>query len=122
MTSILKVSAIVLCVGALLMFILDGILSVPENYNVRIIDRHYEAEHNSSGTGIGVVGGETAVIYTNEYEDEKFLLMAALEDGSIVTAKTSAHIYYTKAVGGRAVCEINYGRWSGINWGCYIVK
>jgi hypothetical protein len=102
--------------------IADMLMATTEHHNVTVVDKHFSAEHNSTGTGVGYVGGKTAVIIISDHEDEKFLLMVRLESGEVVTAETTPTTFYSKSIGDSAICEIEVGKFSKSSWSTTVIK
>lgn len=112
------VSIIIAIVILGLSFILiDGIASNPESFYGSVVDKHYKAERNSTGTGYGMTSsGESGVIVTTEHEDEKFLIMVKTEGGKVVTVKCEPEVYYKKEVGQKIECNVYKGYFTGWTW------
>jgi hypothetical protein len=112
------ISGIILIIVLGMAFILvDGICTKPIEFSGQVIDKHYSAKRNSTGTGYGMMSnGKSGVIVTTEHEDEKFLVMVKTNDGEVVTAECSASIYYSKYNGSILNCVKNKGFFTGLVW------
>jgi len=118
------VSSIIAIVVLGLAFILvDGIASKPEAFYGSVIDKHYKAERNSTGTGYGMTSsGIIGFIGTSEHESEKFLVMVKTETGKVVTVECEAELYYAKQVGQKIDCNAYKGFFTGLTWSLYGVR
>jgi hypothetical protein len=104
-------------------FLIDGIASKPEPFYGSVIDKHYKAERNSTGTGYGITrSGEGGVIVTSEHESEKFLLMVKTESGQVVTVECDPTLYYEKQVGQKIDCKAYKGFFTGLTWSMHGVR
>jgi len=101
----------------------DSLMSKPEFYTGNVIDKHYSARSQRTGTGVGVTtGGQTAVVVTSTSEPEKFLLMVKTKSGSVVTVKCKPELYYEKEIGSPIEFAIFKGRFTGMSWGIQGVR
>jgi len=97
--------------------IIDVIISKPKPFYGVVVDKHYKAERNSTGTGYGMTGGGTnGVIITSEYESEKFFLMVKTERGEIVTVECEPEIYYSKEINQKIKCNAYIGFFTECVW------
>lgn len=104
-------------------FLIDGIASKPEPFYGSVIDKHYKAERNSTGTDYGMTSsGKSGVIVTSEHESEKFLLMVKTESGQVVTVECEPELYYQKEVGQKIDCKAYKGYFTGSTWSMYGVR
>lgn len=116
-------SLIALFILGLAFFLIDGIASKPKPFYGSVIDKHYKAERNSTGTGYGMTSsGKSGVIVTHEYESEKFLLMVKTEGGQVVTVECEPTLYYEKKVGQKIDCKAYKGFFTGLTWSMYGVR
>lgn len=116
-------SIISIFILGLALFLIDGIASKLEPFYGSVIDKHYKAERNSTGTGYGMTSsGKSGVIVTSEYESEKFLLMVKTESGEVVTVECESTLYYKKEVGQKIDCEAYKGYFTGSTWSMYGVR
>lgn len=107
---------VVLILG-LAFILIDGMAGKPEAFNGIVVDKHYEAEQNSTGTGYGMTSsGESGVIVTSTYEGEKFLIMVKTETGKIVTVECVPEVYYQKEIGQKIDCVVYKGFFTGWAW------
>ena len=114
--SIASIIIVIFILGIGFIFV-DGLASKPESFSGEVIDKHYEAERNSIGTGYGVTSsGKGGVITTSEHESEKFLLMVKTESGEAVTVECEPEIYYQKAIGQMIDCISYNGYFTGWTW------
>ena len=103
--------------------LIDGIASKPEPFYGSVIDKHYKAERNSTGTGYGMTSsGKSGIIATSEHESEKFLLMVKTESGQVVTVECEPTLYYEKTVGQKIDCNAYKGFFTGLTWSMYGVR
>ena len=104
-------------------FLIDGIASKPEPFYGTVIDKHYKAERNSTGTGYGMTSsGKSGVIVTSEHESEKFLLLVKTDNGKVVTVECEHELYYEKQVGQKIDCKAYKGFFTGSTWSMYGVR
>lgn len=97
--------------------LIDRIASNPESFYGSVVDKHYKAERNSTGTGYGMTNnGKSGVIVTTEHEDEKFLIMVKTEGGKVVTVECEPEVYYKKEVGQKIECNAYKGYFTGWTW------
>lgn len=116
-------SLITIFILVLTFFLIDGIASKPEPFYGSVIDKHYKAERNSTGTGYGMtISGKSDVIVTSEYEIEKFLLMVKTDNGKVVNVECEPELYYEKQVGQKIDCKAYKGFFTGSTWSMYGVR
>ena len=116
-------SLIAISILGLAFFLIDEIASKPEPFYGIVIDKHYKAERNSTGTGYGMTSsGKGGVIVTFEHESEKFILMVKTENGKVVTIECEPELYYEKQVGQKIYCKAYKGFFTGSNWSMYGVR
>lgn len=116
-------SLIAIFILGLAFFLIDGIASKPEPFYGTVIDKHYKAERNSTGTSYGMTSsGKSGVIVTSEHESEKFLLMVKTDNGKVVTVKCEPELYYEKQVGQKIDCKAYKGFFTGSTWSMYGVR
>lgn len=116
-------SLIAIFILVLAFFLIDGIASNPVPFYGIVIDKHYKAETNSTGTGYGMTSsGKGAVIVTSEHESEKFLLMVKTENGNVVTVECEPKLYYKKQVGQKIDCKAYKGLFTGATWSMYGIR
>lgn len=116
-------SLIAIFILGLAFFLIDGIASKPEPFYGIVIDKHYKAERNSTGTGYGMTSsGKSGVIVTSEHESEKFLLMVKTESGQVVTVECVPTLYYEKQVGQKIYCKAYKGFFTGSACSMYGVR
>ena len=116
-------SLIAISILGFALFLIDGIASKPEPFFGIVIDKHYKAERNSTGTGYGITSsGESGVIVTSEHERERFLLMVKTEGGKVVTVGCEPELYYEKQVGQKIDCKAYKGFFTGATWSRYGVR
>ena len=116
-------SIISIFILGLAFFLIDGIASEPEHFYGSVIDKHYKAERNSTGTGYGMTSsGKIGFIVTSENESEKFLLMVKTESGQVVTVECEPTLYYKKEVGQKIDCKAYKGYFTGLIWSMYGVR
>lgn len=116
-------SLIAIFILGLAFFLIDGIASKPEPFYGSVIDKHYKAERNSTGTGYGMTSsGKSGVIVTSEHESEKFLLMVKTENGNVVKVQCEPELYYEKQVGQKIDCKAYKGFFTGSIWSRYGVR
>lgn len=116
-------SLIAIFILGLAFFLIDGIASKPEPFYGTVIDKHYKAERNSTGTGYGMTSsGKSCVIVTSEHESEKFLLMVKTDNGKVVTVECEPELYYEKQVGQKIDCKAYKGFFTGSTWSMYGVR
>jgi hypothetical protein len=116
-------SLITIFILVLTFFLIDGIASKPEPLYGSVIDKHYKAERNSTGTGYGMtISGKSDVIVTSEYEIEKFLLMVKTDNGKVVNVECEPELYYEKQVGQKIDCKAYKGFFTGSTWSMYGVR
>jgi len=96
--------------------ILDIAMAVPEHHLGTIVDKQYKPERNSSGTGVGMAGGKTAVVYSSSHESEAFLMMVKTYDGHVETTNCPPDLYYQKEIGDPLEFVIRQGRFTGVDW------
>lgn len=108
----------IFCILILIMgfFLLDSVMGIPEHHTGTVVDKHYKPERHSSGTGVGMAGGKTAVVYTSSHESEAFLLMVKTSEGRIETVKCEPELYYEKEIGNNLEFKIRKGRATGFKW------
>lgn len=103
--------------------LIDVFASKTEPFNGIVIDKHYKAEINSTGTGSGMIGnGKSAMMMTHQHESEQFLLMVKTNDNKVVTVECKPELYYEKIIGQKIDCNINKGFFTGLNWSVEGVK
>lgn len=111
------VSIIVAIIGLGIGFILiDGLASKPESFSGIIIDKNYNAEHSSIGTGYGTSNGKSGVIITSNYESEKFLIIVKTDIGKVITVECKPKLYYQKEIGQKIICIAHKGYFTGWTW------
>ena len=116
-------SLIAIIILGLAFFLIDGIASKPEPFYGTVIDKHYKAERNSTGTGYGMTSsGKRGVIVTSEHESEKFLLMVKTDNGKVITIECKPELYYEKQVGQKIDCKAYKGFFTGSTWLMYGVR
>lgn len=116
-------SLIAIFILGLAFFLIDGIASNPEPFYGSVIDKHYKAGRNSTGTGYGMTSsGKSGVIVTSEHESEKFLLMVKTDNGKVVTVECEPELYYEKQVGQKIDCKAYKGFFTGSTWLMYGVR
>lgn len=116
-------SLIAIFILGLAFYLIDVIPSKPEPFYGSVIDKHYKAERNSTGTGYGMTSsGKSAVIVTSEHESEKFLLIVKTESGQVVTVECEPTLYYEKQVGQKIDCKAYKGFFTGSTWSMYGVR
>ncbi len=116
-------SIIAIVVLGLAFILVDGIASKPESFYGSVIDKHYKAERNSTGTGYGMTSsGKSGVIVTSEHEDEKFLIMVKTESGKVVTVECEPEVYYQKEIGQKIDCNAYKGYFTGWTWSLHGVR
>ena len=116
-------SLIAIIILGLAFFLIDGIASKPEPFYGTVIDKHYKAERNSTGTGYGMTSsGKRGVIVTSEHESEKFLLMVKTDNGKVITIECKPELYYEKQVGQKIDCKAYKGFFTGSTWSMYGVR
>ena len=116
-------SLIAIIILGLAFFLIDGIASKPEPFYGTVIDKHYKAERNSTGTGYGMTSsGKSGVIVTSEHESEKFLLMVKTDNGKVITIECKPELYYEKQVGQKIDCKAYKGFFTGSTWLMYGVR
>ncbi|ESU28381.1 hypothetical protein FLJC2902T_17340 [Flavobacterium limnosediminis JC2902] len=102
---------------------IDGALSYPKYDSGIIIDKHYVAESNSTGTGVGMTSnGKMGVVVTSNHESEKYLLTVKTNKGEIVTVKCEPKLFYRKKLNENLDFRIQTGCFSKSNWGAYGIK
>ena len=110
-------SLIAIFILGLTFLLIDVIASEPELFYGTVINKHYKAEIERSGTGYGMTSsGQSGVIVISEYESEKFLLMVKNEKGNIVTVECKPELYYEKQVGQKIDCNTYKGFFTGLIW------
>lgn len=110
-------SIIAILVLSTVFLLIDGLASKPEVFYGNVIDKHYKAERNSSGTGYGMTtNGKSGVILTSESEPEEFLIMVKTKSGKIVTVKCKPELYYDKQIGDKIECNSYKGLFTGFVW------
>lgn len=110
-------SIIAIIIAAFGFLLIDTIASKPEVFYGNVIDKHYEAESDRTGTGVGVTSsGNTGVVFTSESEPEKFLLIVKTQSGKIVTIKCKPELYYEKEIGERIEFNAYKGLFTGTVW------
>ena len=110
-------------IGFIAFILVDACCGHFAYYNGVVIDKHYEAEHNSTGIGNTVgANGQVGIVTTIENDPEKFLLIVKKENGKIVTTDAAPELYYKKQIGHLVYCRSFLGKWSGIEWGNETVK
>jgi len=116
-------SIIAIVILGLAFILIDGIASNPESFYGSVVDKHYKAERNSTGTGYGMTSsGKSGVIVTTEHEDEKFLIMVKTESGKVVTVECKPEAYYQKEVGQKIDCNAYKGYFTGWTWSMHGVR
>lgn len=116
-------SILAIFILGLVFLLIDGIASKPEPFYGSVIDKHYKAERNSTGTGYGMTSsGKSGVIVTSEHESEKFLLMVKTDNGKVVTVECEPELYYEKKVGQKIECKAYKGFFTGSTWLMYGVR
>lgn len=104
-------------------FLIDIFASKPELFYGNVIDKHYKAERNSTGTGYGMTSsGKGGVIIASEHESEKFLLMVKNEKGNVVTVDCEPELYYEKLIGQKIECKAYKGFFTGSIWAMYGIR
>lgn len=110
-------SVIALIILGITFIVIDGINTEPKPFYGTVIDKHYKAERNSTGTGYGMTSnGKMGVVVVSESEPEKFLVIVETENGKIVTVKCSPELYYKKQIGERIECNNYIGYFTGMSW------
>jgi hypothetical protein len=116
-------SIIAIFILGIAFILIDGIASKPKPFYGSVIDKHYKAERNSTGTGYGMTsGGSSGVIITSEHESGKFLLMVKTESGEVVTVECEPELYYEKQIGQKIDCNAYKGLLTGWTWSMYGVR
>ena len=116
-------SIIAIVILGLAFILIDGIASKPESFYGSVVDKHYKAERNSTGTGYGMTSsGKSGIIVTSEHEDEKFLIMVKTESGKVVTVECEPEVYYQKEVGQKIDCNAYKGYFTGWTWSLHGVR
>ena len=101
----------------LVLFCVDMFGGEDKYFEGTVIDKHYKAERNSTGTGYGMTSnGKMGVVVTSESEPEKFLVMVKTENAQIFTVKCSAELYYKKEIGEQIECNNYIGYFTGMSW------
>tara|TARA_R110002111_G_scaffold59176_3_gene99689 strand:- start:74 stop:451 length:378 start_codon:yes stop_codon:yes gene_type:complete len=110
-------SVIALIILGIAFIIIDGVNAEPQPFYGTVIDKHYKAEVNTTGTGYGMTSsGKSGVVMTSEHESEKFLVMVKTSKGNVVTVECSAELYYKKQVGEKIDCNNYIGSYTGMSW------
>jgi len=116
-------SIIAIVILGLAFVLIDGFASKPERFYGSVIDKHYKAERNSTGTGYGITSsGKNGIIVTTEHEGEKFLIMVKTESGKVVTVECAPEVYYQKEVGQKIDCNAYKGYFTGWTWSMHGVR
>lgn len=116
-------SIIALLFSGVLFIIVDMINSDSEPFYGVIVDKHYKAEINSTGTGYGMTSsGKMGMVTTSQRESEDFLVMVKTDRGGIYTVSVSAELYYEKEIGNKIDCVKHIGLFTGIVWGYKGIK
>ena len=116
-------SIIAIFILGIAFILIDVIASKPEPFYGSVIDKHYKAERNSTGTGYGMTSNsKSGVIVTSEHESEKFLVMVKTETVKVVTVECEAELYYEKQVGQKIYCNAYKGFFTGWTWALYGVR
>ncbi len=107
----------------IVLFILDGVYSIPERHNGVIVDKQYKPESNSTGTGIGTTSnGSTTIVTTSEHESEQFIIILKTNSGVIITAESKSELYYSKSIGEKVKYDVYKGYFTGVIWGRLAVE
>jgi hypothetical protein len=65
-----------------------------ERIQVAVISKLYSPEHNSIGSGVGVMGnGKVGMVITSQHESEKFILIVKDSSGECFSCKVNATTY-----------------------------
>lgn len=113
-------SIISLLLFGLIFILIDGISINKEPFSGIVVDKHYKAERNSTGTGYGMTSsGKTGVIVTSEHESEKFLVMVKTKSGKIFTVECEPSLYYSKKNGDEIFCHHQIGLFAKSIWSSY---
>jgi hypothetical protein len=116
-------SIILIFIIGLVFLMIDRIASKAEPFYGNVVDRHYKAERNSTGTGYGMTSsGKGGIVVTSQHEREKFLIMVKTENGNIVTVECEPKLYYEKRVGQKIECKAYKGFFTGSTWRMYGVR
>lgn len=102
---------------AVLFFFVDAVGSSRDTRHGVVIDKHYQAESSSVGTGYGVTNnGSTGIVVTSSHENEKFILVVETETGEIETIECKASMYYDTDRESTVEYVVNIGLITGIEW------
>lgn len=108
---------LVIAILSVAFIIVDGVMSKPVPFYGTVVDKHYKAEINSSGTGYGMTSsGKSGVIFTSQHEAEEFLLIVKTGNGNLVTVECEPELYYKKEVGQKINCNAYKGYFTGWTW------
>jgi hypothetical protein len=100
------ITLVVLVLSILVFFLVDGLASTSHDFKGVIVDKHYKAEHSSTGVGVGAKG---EAVVTTQHESEKFILMVK-RAGKVHTVTTTAEKYYQHSIGDQVKCK----EWKGL--------
>ena len=114
---------IAICILFIAFIVVDGAFSKSKSFEVTVIDKHYTAEKNTSGTGTVIsTTGKVGFVTTNEHNPEIFLLMVINRKGEIQTVNTTPEIYYTIKKGEKLKCVHSLGYFTNSIWNKKAIK
>lgn len=104
-------------VAILIVLLIDGAFAhpTPDGMGV-VVEKVFTPEQNSVGTGVGVVDGKTAVVITNNHQDEVFTVFVDRR-GAIVETRVSRATYFRIKYGDEVQLFASLGAITGLNWG-----
>jgi hypothetical protein len=115
-------SVITLIGIVVILFLIDIIGSEKKYFNGEVLDKHYKAEINSHGSGVGMTSnGQMGVVTTSHHESEAFLIIVENKD-FIVTVNSNPSLFYSKNKGDKIECYKNVGCLTGKSYSYYAFR
>ena len=108
---------VILFTSFFIFFSIDFFACKVKKVNGIVIDKHYEGEQTSIGTGTVFVNGKVGTTTNVSFDSEKFLVMVKILDINVnidlVTVYCSAKLYYKKEKGDMLFFEYHTGFFTG---------
>jgi len=114
-------SVFILAILLISFILIDENCGKTETHKATLIDKQYNAEQNSIGSGYGMTtSGQSGMIITSSHEDEKFILIVKTKGGAIKSIQCTSKEYYSKQLGQTIEYNQNKGYFTNKNWKIYI--
>lgn len=92
---------------------LDSVLGSPVRKTGVVAEKHYKAESDSVGTGVGMAGGNMAVVTTSSHDDEDYILFVDVKEmDAYEKVSVSARDYKNAKSGDKIMLIYSKGKWT----------